>query len=139
MWVEPYETISFLSINFGHEMVAQFLFFFLVDKEEQVRVIIQPDPRSLQTPRCWCPGIGALEVAINAELYDLKYRKEWVSSKVSFEFLQCSLVCDPLVQVISAALSERKVAGSIPDDSAAFHTVGPCKNAVSACWVTVVK
>ena len=37
--------------------------------------------------------------------------------------------------VVSAALSERKVAGSIPTIGD-FHTVGPCKKAVFACFVT---
>ena len=40
--------------------------------------------------------------------------------------------------VISAALSERKVAGSIPTIGD-FHTVGPCKKAVFACLATDVK
>ena len=35
--------------------------------------------------------------------------------------------------VVSAALSERKVAGSIPTIGD-FHTVGPCKKAVFACF-----
>ena len=38
--------------------------------------------------------------------------------------------------VVSAALSERKVAGSIPTIGD-FHTVGPCKKAVFACLATV--
>ena len=40
--------------------------------------------------------------------------------------------------VVSAALSERKVAGSIPTIGD-FHTVGPCKKAVFACLATDVK
>ena len=40
--------------------------------------------------------------------------------------------------VVSAVLSERKVAGSIPTISD-FHTVGPCKKAVFACLATDVK
>ena len=40
--------------------------------------------------------------------------------------------------VVSAALSDRKVAGSIPTIGD-FHTVGPCKKAVFACLVTDVK
>ena len=39
--------------------------------------------------------------------------------------------------VVSAALSERKVAGSIPTIGD-FHTVGPCKKAVFACLATDV-
>ena len=39
--------------------------------------------------------------------------------------------------VVCAALSERKVAGSIPTIGD-FHTVGPCKKAVFACLVTDV-
>ena len=37
--------------------------------------------------------------------------------------------------VVSAALSERKVARSIPTIGD-FHTVGPCKKAVFACLAT---
>ena len=40
--------------------------------------------------------------------------------------------------VVCAALSERKVAGSIPTIGD-FHTVGPCKKAVFACLATDVK
>ena len=40
--------------------------------------------------------------------------------------------------VVSAALSERKVAGSIPTIGD-FHTVGPCEKAVFACLATDVK
>ena len=40
--------------------------------------------------------------------------------------------------VVSTALSERKVAGSIPMIGD-FHTVGPCKKAVFACLATDVK
>ena len=40
--------------------------------------------------------------------------------------------------VVSAALSERKVAGSIPTIGD-FHAVGPCKKAVFACLATDVK
>ena len=40
--------------------------------------------------------------------------------------------------VVSAALSERKVAGSIPTIGD-FHIVGPCKKAVFACLATDVK
>ena len=40
--------------------------------------------------------------------------------------------------VVSAALSERKVAGSIPTIGD-LHTVGPCKKAVFACLATDVK
>ena len=40
--------------------------------------------------------------------------------------------------VVSAALPERKVAGSIPTIGD-FHTVGPCKKAVFACLATDVK
>ena len=40
--------------------------------------------------------------------------------------------------VVSAALLERKVAGSIPTIGD-FHTVGPCKKAVFACLATDVK
>ena len=40
--------------------------------------------------------------------------------------------------VDSAALSERKVAGSIPTIGD-FHTVGPCKKAVFACLATDIK
>ena len=40
--------------------------------------------------------------------------------------------------VVSAALSERKVAGSIPTIGD-YHTVGPCKKAVFACLATDVK
>ena len=40
--------------------------------------------------------------------------------------------------VVSAGLSERKVAGSIPTIGD-FHTVGPCKKAVFACLATGVK
>ena len=40
--------------------------------------------------------------------------------------------------VVSAALSKRKVAGSIPTIGD-FHTVGPCKKAVFACLATDVK
>ena len=40
--------------------------------------------------------------------------------------------------VVSAALSERKVAGSIPTIGD-FHTVGPRKKAVFACLATDVK
>ena len=40
--------------------------------------------------------------------------------------------------VVSAALSDRKVAGSIPTIGD-FHTVGPCKKAVFACWATDVE
>ena len=43
-----------------------------------------------------------------------------------------------MVQVVSAALSERKVAGSILMIGD-FHTVGPCKKAVFACLVNNVK
>ena len=39
--------------------------------------------------------------------------------------------------VVSAALSKRKVAGSIPTIGD-FHTVGPCKKAVFACLATHV-
>ena len=39
--------------------------------------------------------------------------------------------------VVSAALLERKVAGSIPTIGD-FHTVGPCKKAVFACLATDV-
>ena len=47
-------------------------------------------------------------------------------------------LCGSRGAVVSAALSERKVAGSIPtiDD---FHTVGPCQKAVFACLATDVK
>ena len=41
----------------------------------------------------------------------------------------------PVVQVVSAALSERKVAGSIPT-TGDFHTVGPWKKTVFACLAT---
>ena len=40
--------------------------------------------------------------------------------------------------VVSAALSERQVAGSIPTIGD-FHTVSPCKKAVFACLATDVK
>ena len=40
--------------------------------------------------------------------------------------------------VVSAALSERKAAGSIPTIGD-FHTVDPCKKAVLACLATDVK
>ena len=40
--------------------------------------------------------------------------------------------------VVSAALSERKVAGSI-STIGDCHTVGPCKKAVFACLATDVK
>ena len=40
--------------------------------------------------------------------------------------------------VVSAALSERKVAGSIPTIGD-LHTVGPCEKAVFACLATDVK
>ena len=40
--------------------------------------------------------------------------------------------------VVSAALSEQKVAGSIPTIGD-FHTVGPCKKAVFACLATDIK
>ena len=40
--------------------------------------------------------------------------------------------------VVSAALSERKVAGSIPTIGD-FHTVGPCKKAAFASLATDVK
>ena len=40
--------------------------------------------------------------------------------------------------VVSAALSERKVAGSIPTIGD-FHTVGPCNKAVYVCLATDVK
>ena len=40
--------------------------------------------------------------------------------------------------VVSAALSERKVAGSIPMIGD-FHIVGPCKKAVFACLASDVK
>ena len=40
--------------------------------------------------------------------------------------------------VVSAALSERKIAGSIPTIGD-LHTVGPCKKAVFACLATDVK
>ena len=43
-----------------------------------------------------------------------------------------------LPQMWGAALSERKVAGSIPTIGD-FHTVGPCKKAVFACLATDVK
>ena len=39
--------------------------------------------------------------------------------------------------VVSAALSERKVAGSIPMIGV-FHTIGPCEKAVLACLATDV-
>ena len=39
--------------------------------------------------------------------------------------LSSLFVWGPVVQVVSAALSERKVAGSIPTISD-FHTAGPC-------------
>ena len=37
--------------------------------------------------------------------------------------------------VVSASLSKRKVAGSIPMIGD-FHTVGPCENAIFACLAT---
>ena len=43
-----------------------------------------------------------------------------------------------MVQVVSTALSERKVAGSIPTIGD-FYTVDPCKKAVFACLATDVK
>ena len=46
--------------------------------------------------------------------------------------------CGSRGAVVSAALSERKVAGSIPTIGD-FHTVGPCKKAVFACLATDVK
>ena len=48
------------------------------------------------------------------------------------------LVCGSRGAVVSAALSERKVAGSIPT-IADYHTVGPCKKAVFACLATDIK
>ena len=48
--------------------------------------------------------------------------------------------CNPVVQVVCAVLSDRKVAGSIPDKSKGdFHTLGRCKKAVFACLATDVK
>ena len=50
----------------------------------------------------------------------------------------CSTAVESRGAVVSAALSERKVAGSIPTIGD-FHTVGPCKKAVFACLATDVK
>ena len=48
------------------------------------------------------------------------------------------LLCGSCGAVVSAALSERKVAGSI-STIGDFHTVGPCKKAVFACLATEIK
>ena len=53
-------------------------------------------------------------------------------------FLLCCTFFAYKFRVVSAALSERKVAGSIPTIGD-FHTVGPCKKAVFACLATDVK
>ena len=53
-------------------------------------------------------------------------------------FLQCTMALyTSRGAVVSAALSERKVAGLIPTIGD-FHTVGPCKKAVFACLTTDV-
>ena len=49
-----------------------------------------------------------------------------------------TLQCDAVVQVVSAALLERKVAGSIPTIGD-FHTVRPSKEEDFACLATDVK
>ena len=47
-----------------------------------------------------------------------------------------SIECGALsaVQVVSAALSEQKVPGSTPRQSATFHSSGPCKRQFLPVW-----
>ena len=56
----------------------------------------------------------------------------------SSDTMKSELWCGVRGAVVSAALSERKVAGLIPTIGD-FHTVGPCKKAVFACLATDVK
>ena len=48
-------------------------------------------------------------------------------------------VCSSVVQMVSVALSEQKVVGSIPDNRRPFTPPAPCKKTVFACLATNVK
>ena len=57
------------------------------------------------------------------------------TKQLQSSFFQSPLIVGSRSAVVSAALLERTVVGSIPM-SGNFHTVGPCKKAVFACLAT---
>ena len=65
-------------------------------------------------------------------------REAEAERKTPFQRKSCTKSVGSRGAVVSAALSERKVAGSIPTIGD-FHTVGPCKKAVFACLATDAK